>query len=84
MIPYSMEERRAYRINITVNGVKINRVVISLHYEKKHSESMNDDLIIDLVSLLDGKDFVPEKRDGSFHYFKSEPLILNKKKYRLI
>lgn len=84
IIRLSMEERRAYRIDITVNGIKINRVVISLHYEKKHSDSMNDDLILDLVGLLDGNEFIPEKIDGAFQYFKSEPLILNKKKYRLI
>ena len=74
-----MEERRAYKINITVNRIKINRVIISLHYEKNHSDSMTDDLILDLVSLLDGKEFVPEKQDGRFQYFKSEPLVLNKK-----
>jgi hypothetical protein len=79
-----MSERRAYRISITVNGIRVNRVVIDTHYQKKHSDSMNDDTILELVGLLDGKEFIPEKIDGTFQYFKSEPLLLEKKKYRLI
>jgi hypothetical protein len=79
-----MDERRAYGINITVNGIQINRVVVGTHYEKKHTDSMNDDIILDLVELLDGKEFIPEKTDGKFQYFKSEPLFLDNKKYRLI
>lgn len=79
-----MSKRRAYEIQINVNGIEINRVIIDPHYEIKHSKAINDDIIIDLVHLLNGKEFVPEKVDGQFQYFKSEPLILNNKKYRLI
>jgi hypothetical protein len=79
-----MGKRRAYEIQINVNGIEINKVIIDPHYEIKHSKVINDEIIIDLVHLLNGKEFVPEKVDGQFQYFKSEPLILNSKKYRLI
>ncbi len=79
-----MSKRRAYEIQINVNGIEINKVIIDPHYEIKHSKVINDEIIIDLVHLLNGKEFVPEKVDGQFQYFKSEPLILNSKKYRLI
>lgn len=43
--------RRTYKIRpITVNNVKVVQVVIDSHFEKKHSKTMNDQLILALVN----------------------------------
>ena len=77
-------KRRSYSINITINNQQIKRLIIDPHYEFKHSESISDKLIVELVELLDGGDFTPESKIGSFEYYMTENLILRGKKYRLI
>lgn len=52
--------RRSYKINIIVNNRNIKNLVIDPHYELKHSASISDALILELVKLLDGGDFTPE------------------------
>lgn len=47
--------RREYAINITVNEVLITKVIIDPHYEEKHRESVNDEIIVNLVKTLDGQ-----------------------------
>ena len=79
-----MSERRVYQIAITVNKRAITRVVIDPHYEVKHAESVNDELVLSLVRQLDGKTFTPEAERDGFQYFKTDPLILNEVSYRLI
>jgi hypothetical protein len=46
---------------ITINGRNLNRVVIDHHCRLKHGQSMNDEIILDLVKTMDGKKFPPEK-----------------------
>lgn len=79
-----MSERRDYKIAITVNSRVITRAVIDLHYELKHRESIDDELILSLVQLLDGKTFTAETERDGFEYFKTDPLDLNGVNYRLI
>jgi hypothetical protein len=79
-----MSERRDYQILITVNDLLINKVIIDDHYQAKHSDSINDELIIELVKMLDGQFFSPEAENDGFKYFKTEPLSLNGSNYRLI
>ena len=79
-----MAERRDYSISITVNGRAISRVVIDAHYEIKHGESIDDEVILRLVALLDGKLFTPEMERDGFQYFKTDPLTLDGASYRLI
>jgi len=79
-----MNERRDYKISITVNSKAINRVVIDPHYELKHIDSINDEIILSLVQMLDGRTFVPEVERDGFQYFKTEPLFFNNMSYRLI
>jgi hypothetical protein len=43
--------RRHYPIDIIVNGRKIIEVVIDPHYEERHSDTINDPLILELVML---------------------------------
>ncbi len=79
-----MIERRDYKIFITVNSKTINRVIIDPHYEIKHGESVDDEIILSLVQMLDGKTFEPEAERDGFQYFKTDPLDLNGVNYRLI
>mgnify|MGYP001484297622 FL=1 len=79
-----MNERRDYKISITVNSRAVNRVIIDPHYELKHGDSVNDEIILSLIQMLDGKTFTPEAEDDGFQYFKTDPLELNGVRYRLI
>ncbi len=81
---FSMNGRRDYKISITVNSRAIARVVIDPHYELKHSDSVDDEIILILVQMLDGKTFTPEAEKDGFQYFKTDPLVLNGVSYRLI
>ena len=76
--------RRSYEINIRVNGIRIRQLVIDAHYELKHSESISDLTIIELVHQLDGGDFTPETETTHFEYFMTENLFLKSKRYRLV
>ena len=58
--------------------------MIDPHYELKHSDSMSDSLVIELVGLLDGGDFLPETVTEGFEYYTADNLVLRGKKYRLV
>ena len=79
-----MVKRRSYSVRLNINGIKITKVVIDPHYEIKHSETINDELSLKLVQLLDGGDFTPESTTKDFEYYKTENLVINNKQYRLI
>ncbi len=79
-----MNERRDYKISITVNSRAVTRVIIDPHYELKHGDSVDDEVILSLVQMLDGKTFAPEAENDGFQYFKTDPLTLNGVNYRLI
>ena len=79
-----MNERRDYKISITVNSRAVTRVIIDPHYELKHGDSVDDEVILSLVQMLDGKTFAPEAESDGFQYFKTDPLTLNGVNYRLI
>lgn len=69
---------------IVVNRVKVTSVIIDPHYEDKHGEHINDELIIRLIKKLDNRIEVPEaKDDDGFSYFVTL-IELEKKQYRLI
>ncbi len=76
--------RREFPFSITVNGLKIETVIIDPHYEEKHSSVINDELILKLVQSLDGEyyDFVDEK--SSFKYFVKDDIEVENKLYRLV
>lgn len=77
-------ERAEYELDIVVNGVRIERVIIDPHYKEKHSESINDEIILNLVRTLDGKYYDPEDVKGSWSYFVVDQIEWNGKMYRLI
>jgi hypothetical protein len=79
-----MSDRTEYCLELTLNDRTLTRVIIDQHYKEKHSDSVNDDLILDLVKTLDGKTIpVDNERDG-FQYFKAEPVVADKKPFRLV
>ena len=79
-----MSARRVYPILIHVNGRLVNKVIIDSHYKQKHSESIDDKIILELVRQLDDGTFTPEVERDGFQYFKTDPILLNDVNYRLI
>jgi len=76
--------RRTYSIPpITVNDQRVVQVVIDPHYEQRHGQSMDDTLILALVSALDGRRELPETRKGAYSYF-ATLVEHGSKQYRLI
>lgn len=76
--------RREYNIWIRINGFEITKIIIDPHYEKKHSGSLSDQIILRLVRQLDGQYFEPEDIEGSYLYFVTDGLVLDGKRYKLI
>ena len=79
-----MSDRSEYPIEIRLNERKLTRIIIDQHYKEKHSETMNDRLIIVLVKTLDGESFPVETKKGEFEFFTVEPVEWKKKPYRVI
>jgi hypothetical protein len=76
-------DRPEYRLKLTINGRRLNRVIIDQHYRLKHPE-MTDELILELVTGLNGEEFPIERSQGDFEYFRAEPVFHQEKPYRLI
>ncbi len=80
---HSETARREYDINLFINNTIISKVIIDDHYEKKHSESVDDKIIISLVKKLNNEVFEASSSKGDYHYFVTEK-VLNEKNYRLV
>ena len=77
--------RREYQIFLTINGRKITKVIIDPHYEIRHSDSITDDIILDLVRMLDGAEELPVDIDeDGFEYFVKDKMDLGGKIYKLV
>ncbi len=77
--------RREYSIDLTINGRHLKKLIIDPHYEDKHSESVSDEIIVELVKELDGGFYRVEKVDSQgFQYFVEDHMELNDKLYKLI
>jgi hypothetical protein len=77
-------ERRSYKIDpIVVNGRFYSEVIIDPHYEENHSDHINDELIISLVMLLNGRFEIPVDCKEGYSYFVTM-IEMNLKFYRLI
>ncbi len=77
-------KRREYSLDLTVNRKRITKVVVDPHYEEKHSSSIDDEIILRLVQMLDGKFVEPDVEDPPFNYFSQDQIGLNGKFYKLI
>lgn len=51
------EKPTQHTVDLTINGNHVTTVLIGRHYLLKHSSYMNDALILDLVTVLDGQSF---------------------------
>jgi hypothetical protein len=70
---------------MSINGRKLESIVIDPHYEGKHADSVSDEIILNLVKLLDGKSFKAADTDEEgFEYFVNDRLELDGKFYKLI
>ncbi len=76
--------RREYEINVFINGKRFTKLHIDPHYEKKHSTSINDKIILELVQQLNDRNFEPQYMDDNFEYYVRESLVFESKKYKLI
>jgi hypothetical protein len=77
-----MVNKEIYPLKLEVNGYKFSEVVISHHYQEKHSE-ITDELILEFLKLfVDKKTFQPDKLTTD--YFVVEKLLYQGKKYKLI
>lgn len=77
-------QRREYGLNLVVNGRRITKVIIDPHFELKHSDTINDEIILALVCLLDGGVFPVADQGEGFEYFATDNLLLEAKRYKLI
>ena len=77
-------ERYEYECHLIINNRVINKVIIDQHYKEKHSETINDELILELLKEINGEFFPPISKDDDFQYFKAEPIFLDFNPYRLI
>ncbi len=68
---------------IFINGIKISRVIIDDHYKEKHSDHVTDNLILNLVTQLDGRKELPESVSGEYSYF-ATLVEFEDKQYRLV
>ena len=79
-----MSHRREYGIGITLNRLRMTKLIIDPHYELKHAASINDQVIVRLVQLLDGKIFEAVERCSPYSYFVRDKIELDGKFYKLI
>ena len=76
--------RTEYRVVMTFQGRSMSRIVIDQHYRDRHHESIDDELILDLVQAQNGAYYFPVSTQGDFEFFKIEPVVWKLKSYRLI
>ncbi len=78
-------KRREYPIFLIINGRKITKVVIDPHYELRHKDSIDDDIILKLVRTLDGIEQLPSNIDDEgFEYYVKDKIDLDNKTYKLV
>lgn len=74
---------RIYEIQVVFNEERFNEVWIDPHYEEKHWDSMNDELILSLLTRLTEKPWTNQKQTKGFCFFEVD-VDFNSKLYRLI
>ena len=77
-------KRREYPVSITVNDQKISKVIVDPHYEKKHSHSIDDGIILKLVQTLDCEQHEAVAVDEGYSYFVKDRILVEGKSYKLI
>lgn len=64
------DKRRSYLLDhaIIVNELVIKKVVVDSHVDK-HKDHISDEIIVSLVRMLDGKNYIPVNSKEGFSYF---------------
>ena len=80
------EKTWEYDCDLVFNNRPIIKFTITDHYLKKHSKAINNRLICEIVSKLDGEDLDPEPKDEESmrDVYVWERVLHQGKKYRLI
>lgn len=76
--------RHEYELKITINGRKLSRVIIDQHYKEKHSSTVNDHTILELVKTLNDEVLPVDREEDGYQYFRVEPVMYDKSPYRLV
>jgi hypothetical protein len=74
---------RVYEIPVVFNEERFSEVWIDPHYEEKHGDTINDELILSLLARLSGKAWATQMESKGFYFFEVD-LGLRGKFYRLI
>ena len=77
-----------FKAPIKVNNITVKGIIIGQHYKDKHSESINDEIVMMLVLSLDEKLFDPDSTSKGIEYYVTDIQLKNEeakiKYYRLI
>lgn len=77
--------RREHKLRVNLNGRTFNSVIIDSHYEIRHSKTINDLIILKLVSSLEGVEHRSESTlHTGFEIYVTDPIFIDTKSYRLI
>lgn len=76
--------RREYDVCLVINEQLILKVIIDPHYEKKHRESISDEVILELVKQLVYLDSDVDKETPPFQYFVRDHMKHKGKLYKLV
>ena len=74
---------RVYEFNLILNDIHFTEIWIDPHYEARHSESISDDLILDLLTKLNRGSIEHQAESNGFRYYRTD-LEHKKKLYRMV
>jgi hypothetical protein len=74
---------RKYNIVILFRGIIFQEVWIDPHYEMKHTNSINDDLILNLLHFVHQNTLLPLGPSETFEYYEQD-IEFHGRYYRLI
>lgn len=80
----TVSERREYDLDLEVNGFQIRKVLIDAHYERKHADSVSDEIILGLVKQLHGRSDRAVNERWPFRYFVTDMMIFRNRLYKLV
>ena len=75
--------RKEFDIAISFNGKQRKPLIIDSHFRKKHPD-VTYEIIVDLVTSLDGGFFEPQQVVDGWSYFAIEPVFLANIPYRVV
>ncbi|MES2767527.1 MAG: hypothetical protein V4596_00155 [Bdellovibrionota bacterium] len=77
-------KRREYPLFLIINDILITKVLIDPHYEQKHTNSVNDEIILELAKTLSTKEHRHIAVSKNFKYFVDDKIKYKERFYKLI